>query len=1004
MSAPLWVARVRPPRSPTVVVHPEPGQAAMAGRLSNRPAKPREANSSRMRRPRRHSTLPLERLEGRTLLSIDFSFALGVGCTDIRALAVANDAAGNVYVTGSFRGTADFDPSAGTTNLTSGGDHDLFAAKYSSTGTLVWAESFFGETLGSVGQGNGIALDSSGNVYITGEFSGAVNFDPGPGTFTLDSPGRFDVFVMKLNAGGGLAWAQDVAGTPNAVDSGHAIALDSSGNAYITGSFSDTATFGTITLTTGDSDNAFVAKLDGTGGFLWARNTYSTGTSNSGSASLALDSSGRIDITGFYAGTVNFDPFASNTTLTAAGNRDIFVAQLDGSGNLVWVKGIGGAEFDEGSGVAVDSANNVYTTGAFSGTVNFDPGAGTFNLTSGGDSSIFVLKLNSTGNFVWARALTIDSGAAMGAGIVIDKAGQVDTTGWFESTVNFDPGPGIYKLTSAGFEDVFVSQLDSGGNFVAAISAGGIDFDVGSGIAVNATGLIAIAGSYTGPAAFGTTTLASLGMKNVFVAETLPTIAAPPAPGTPVLEAASDSGLSNSDDITNVTQPVFDVAPAGSANTVELLRDGIVVDSRTGPGAITDPGPLSDGTHNYTARQTNAAGQTSALSGTLTVTIDTTPPTTPSTPALLAADDSGIKGDGITNVAQPHLVGTAEAGSLAQILDASSAILGAALVAGDGTYSVRFSSALADGTYAVRVRSEDVAGNFSAGSFSFTLTIETTPPAAPALPALLASDDTGVKGDGITSVKQPHLVGSAEAGALIQIINASNTVLGAATVAPDSSYSVQLASPLNDGTYFLRVRAQDVAGNLGNASPAFTLTIDSTPPATPAAPALLAADDSGTKGDGITNVSQPHLVGSSVAGATIQIVNAAAVVLGAATVASDGTYSVQFASSLSDGTYTVQVRAQDVAGNLSAPSPSIALEIETTPPATPAAPALLAADDSGTKGDGITNVRQPHLVGFSEAGATIQIINASAVVLGAATVATDGSYSVQFASPLSDGP
>ena len=170
-------------------------------------------------------------------------------------------------------------------------------------------------------------------------------------------------------------------------------------------------------------------------------------------------------------------------------------------------------------------------------------------------------------------------------------------------------------------------------------------------------------------------------------------------------------------------------------------------------------------------------------------------------------------------------------------------------------------------------------------------------PPLPAYPTLLAADDSGTKGDSITNVRQPHLTGTAAAGALVQIINASNVVLGSAIAAADGSYSVLLTSPLSDASYSLRAQVLDAAGNVSIPSAASTLTILANPPATPAAAALLAADDSNIKGDGITNVRQPHLVGNATAGTLVQVVNASNTVLGSATAAADGSYSVLVSSS-----------------------------------------------------------------------------------------------------------
>ena len=220
-------------------------------------------------------------------------------------------------------------------------------------------------------------------------------------------------------------------------------------------------------------------------------------------------------------GTVDFDPGAGTTTLTsAAGSADVFVSKLDSSGNFVWAKSFGGTSEDLGYSIAVDSSGNIYTTGYFYSTADFDPGAGTSNRTSAGLVDVFVSKLDSSGNFVWAKSFggTRDD---VSNSIAVDSSGNVYTTGFFVEIVDFDPGAGTSNHTSAGGGDVFVSKLDSSGNFVWAKSFGGTSGDSSSSIAVDSSGNIYTAGSFGGTVDFdpgaGTTTLSSAGDADVFV-------------------------------------------------------------------------------------------------------------------------------------------------------------------------------------------------------------------------------------------------------------------------------------------------------------------------------------------------------------------------------------------------------------------------------------------------------------------------------------------------------
>ena len=198
------------------------------------------------------------------------------------------------------------------------------------------------------------------------------------------------------------------------------------------------------------------------------------------------------------------------------------------TGDFVWVNAVGSTGSDQATDVTTDSAGNVYTTGTFSGTVDFDPGSGVTNLTSpSGTTGMFVTKVNSNGVLIWARGLLVGGGfgSVNPASIAVDSAGNVLTTGAFSATVDFDPGVGVTNISSSLDIDAFVSKLDSSGNFVWAKSVGGggpsVQMDRGTGIAVDSTGNVYTAGFFTGTADFdpgsGTTQLVSAGLNDVFV-------------------------------------------------------------------------------------------------------------------------------------------------------------------------------------------------------------------------------------------------------------------------------------------------------------------------------------------------------------------------------------------------------------------------------------------------------------------------------------------------------
>src|SRR6185436_1054252 len=198
---------------------------------------------------------------------------------------------------------------------------------------------------------------------------------------------------------------------------------------------------------------------------------------------IAADASGNIYITGFFNATVDFDPGAATFNMTSAAGNDIFVSKLDGSGNFIWAKQMEGTANEQGISIRVDASGSVYVAGAFNGTVDFDPGAATYNLTTLGNNDIFISKLNSTGNFLWAKQIG-GSASDNARSMAIDAAGNVYTTGDFYAAVDFDPGAGTFNMTPESY-DAFISKLDASGNFVWAQKLGGPSSDRGYSIALD---------------------------------------------------------------------------------------------------------------------------------------------------------------------------------------------------------------------------------------------------------------------------------------------------------------------------------------------------------------------------------------------------------------------------------------------------------------------------------------------------------------------------------------
>lgn len=449
------------------------------------------------------------------------------GTSSTIGTSVKVDDLGNVYTTGYFIGTTDFDPGAGITNLTSAVSYDIFVSKLDKDGNFVWA---FRIGASGADNANGIAIDGSGNLYITGRFNGTVDFDPGVGTANLtSSAGIGDIFILKLNAAGAFQWAVKIGST--GADEAQDITVDPAGDILITGQFSGSVDFdpgaGVTTLVSQGGLDIFISKFSNAGNFIWAKSIGST-SSDVGN-SITTDISGNVLTTGYFNLTVDFDPGPGTANLTSA-FKGAFISKLNSNGDFVLAKTFTSTSSVEGASIAVDISGNIFTTGDYTGTVDFDPGVGVFNQTEAGSGDIFISKLDASGNFLWAAGIG-DFQEDGGFSIAVDVSGNCYFTGHFAATVDFDPGPGIFNLSStpANSYDIFISKFDPAGNLVFAVKMGGPDdFEIGQSISIDGSGNIFTTGQFSGVADFdpgpGTFNLTGVGSENAFVMKLNPPV------------------------------------------------------------------------------------------------------------------------------------------------------------------------------------------------------------------------------------------------------------------------------------------------------------------------------------------------------------------------------------------------------------------------------------------------------------------------------------------------
>ena len=413
--------------------------------------------------------------------------------------SIVYDNSGNIYTTGSFSGTTDFNPGSGTYNLTAAGMEDIFVQKLDSNGNFIWAKRIGGN---SQEWGVSIAVDNVGNTYITGFFKDTVDFNPGSGTHTLISTGIMDIYIEKLDSNGNFIWVKQLGS--GGYDEGLSIALDNNANVYTTGYFVGTIDFnpgnGTYNLSSAGNKDIFIQKLDKNGIFIWAKRMGANGDDQG--RAISIDNLGNVYTAGFFKSTsVDFDPGNGIYNL-ASSYGGMFLQKLDSNGNFIWAKKFGYG-VDITNSITIDSLGNVYATGCFSGTSDFDPGNGTYNLSTvnGYDRDIFILKLDPNGNFVWANRMGNNS-YDEGYSICTDKFGNVYTTGYFTKIVDFNPGSGTFNLVPVGQRDIFVQKLDSNGDFIWAKGMGGFNYDDGDDIKVDKHGNIYLIGTFSGTVDF----------------------------------------------------------------------------------------------------------------------------------------------------------------------------------------------------------------------------------------------------------------------------------------------------------------------------------------------------------------------------------------------------------------------------------------------------------------------------------------------------------------------
>jgi len=304
-----------------------------------------------------------------------FQWAVRTAYNSYSTLSIAVNATG-VYATGCFNGTFDFDPSPAVVNLTANWA-DIFLIKFDLNGNFVWVKQMGGADTDAP---NSIAIDNFGNSYITGYFKDTIaDFDPGTGIANVTANGTWNIYIAKYDSNGNYLWAHGF-GDGSVLNEGRCISVDPTG-VIVSGLFNDTTDFdpgaGTAILNSSLTNGSFIAKYDVLGNYQWV-NPLGTVYSHVSDAS----GNGNVYVCGNFSSIFDFDPGIGVANLDAT-NGNMFIANYDAVGNYLFAKQIGGANSGVGTLSLYQDANrNLYLTGRFGGTVDFDPDIGIYPLNS----------------------------------------------------------------------------------------------------------------------------------------------------------------------------------------------------------------------------------------------------------------------------------------------------------------------------------------------------------------------------------------------------------------------------------------------------------------------------------------------------------------------------------------------------------------------------------------------------------------------------------------------
>lgn len=416
-----------------------------------------------------------------------------------QAYDIVSDPQGFVYVAGQIEFVADF---GGGVLIEAAGVHDIFIAKYTPAGRLVWAKGAGGK---GGDKAHSIALDGLGNLFIGGEYEDTCYFD-----HIMKTTGVAEVnnmFVAKYDTSGNVQWVKNVSVDGPLQTRGYAVSCDLQGNVYACGGTKgDTYFENNFLFTTAGDYDATVFKFSDNGNLVWARRLG--GVESDKAYGILNDNNGYIYVTGYFVGLAYFAPGVS---LTGRGGTDAFLAKFDTAGTLQWVKQAGDAGFERGWDITQNINGDIVITGEFQGQSIF----GSNIISSRGNNDMFLAAYNSNGTNLWA----LGAGGPeddIGRGVTHDNSGNLFVIGDYGGSATFPP----YSISGNGFSEVFLASYDDAGTVTRWVrSIGGYENDRGRGVAADNSGNVYICGEYVDSVKFDNITLHGNLLLDMFVSK-----------------------------------------------------------------------------------------------------------------------------------------------------------------------------------------------------------------------------------------------------------------------------------------------------------------------------------------------------------------------------------------------------------------------------------------------------------------------------------------------------